>query len=141
MLWSEDTWFGQIVDFQTEHDEIELKKISYERYFSDVIIITSPKNVTKQRHIFPFCPAWTLGCPLISFFFWSLSLYGFEGANRPQTLMQTFFSKFVILILCGEDQNLFLKITQKRKELGCQHVLWTDRKHGFLNRLVQKLRF
>jgi len=29
---------------------------------------------------------------------------------------------------------LFLKITRKIKELGCQKVLWTDRKHGFLNR-------
>jgi len=35
--WPEDAWFAQIVFFQTDYDEIELKKISY-----DVIIITSP---------------------------------------------------------------------------------------------------
>jgi len=37
----------------------------------------------------------------------------------------------------------FARFKQSRKiaELGCQNVLWTDRKHGFLNRLVQKLGF
>jgi len=33
--------------FQANYDEIELQKISYDGHFSDVIVIMSPKNVTK----------------------------------------------------------------------------------------------
>jgi len=39
--------FGQIVLFRTDYDEIKIKKIGYDVIFSDVIVITSPKNVIK----------------------------------------------------------------------------------------------
>jgi len=35
-LWPEIAWFAQICVFQTDHDKIELKNISY-----DVILVTS----------------------------------------------------------------------------------------------------
>jgi len=38
--WPEVPWFGQLVVFEADYDEIELQKYSY-----DVITITSPKNV------------------------------------------------------------------------------------------------
>jgi len=40
-------WFIQIVFFQTDYDEIELKKNQLWCHFSDVIVPMSPKNVTK----------------------------------------------------------------------------------------------
>jgi len=44
---NEVTWFGQVVDFYADYEEIELQKISY-----DIILVTSLplrhwKNVTK----------------------------------------------------------------------------------------------
>jgi len=36
---------------------------------------------------------------------------------------------------------IFEDNSKNKGVLGCQNVLWTDRKHGFLNRLVQKLGF
>jgi len=42
--------------FQMDYDEIEFKK-SVRRHFSDVIVITSPNNVTKiTLQDFPFSP-------------------------------------------------------------------------------------
>jgi len=41
--WTEVTWFGQIVLFHSDYDEIELLKISY-----DVISVTSPQTITSQ---------------------------------------------------------------------------------------------
>jgi len=55
--WPKVAWFTQIVDFQTDYDEIEfLKKIS-----SDVIVITLAKNVTilKSQYISIFAPSQT----------------------------------------------------------------------------------
>jgi len=45
--WLEVAWFAQIVVFQTDYDEIKLQQNQLRYHFSDVIVITSPKNVTK----------------------------------------------------------------------------------------------
>jgi len=46
--WPEVEWLGQIAFFfQTDYDEIKLLRNQLSRNFSDVIIITFPKYVTK----------------------------------------------------------------------------------------------
>jgi len=45
-------WFGQIVVFEADYDEIELQNI-VRRHFSDVITITSSRNVTKTFQFGP----------------------------------------------------------------------------------------
>jgi len=46
--WPKVAWFGQIVVFQTDYGEIKTLKNQLRQNFSDVIDITSTKNVTKS---------------------------------------------------------------------------------------------
>jgi len=50
--WPEVAWFGQIVVFQTDYDEIGFKKQIW-CHFSDVITITPPKKSPKFFHFGP----------------------------------------------------------------------------------------
>jgi len=55
--WPEVPWFGQIVVFEADYDEIEIQNIVM-MSFQWLIIITSPKNVTKitSQIFFQFGP-------------------------------------------------------------------------------------